>query len=62
MEIKQIHSMFWGDADHTCVGLTADTSTGTNELIGTPYNETSIIWDAVKAFPVDQIAEYVGVV
>ena len=60
MEIKQIHSMFWADADHTCVGLVADTNTGTNETIATPYNETSIIWNAVKEFSVDQITEYVG--
>lgn len=59
MQIKQIHSMFWADVEHTAVGLNADTDEGNNLLIGTPYNDTSIIWDAVRAFPADQIAEYV---
>jgi hypothetical protein len=59
MEIKKIHSMRWATADNTFVGLIADTDTGNNESIGTPYNDTSIIWEAVRAFPVDQIAEYV---
>jgi hypothetical protein len=59
MEIKKIHSMRWATPDNTFVGLIADTDTGNNESIGTPYDNTSIIWDAVRAFPVDQIAEYV---
>ena len=58
MKIKKIHSMFWATAEHDTVGLNADTDTGDDQLIGTPYNETSIIWEAVQAFPVDQIAEY----
>jgi hypothetical protein len=59
MQIKKIHSMRWATEDKTFVGLIADTDTGNNESIGTPYNEASIIWDAVKAFPVNQIEEYV---
>ena len=59
MEIKKIHSMRWATADNTFVCLIADTATGNNEQIGTPYNNTSIIWEAVQAFPVDQIAEYI---
>jgi hypothetical protein len=59
MEIKKIHSMRWATPDNTFVGLIADTDTGNNESIGTPYDNTSIIWDAVQAFPVDQIAAYV---
>jgi hypothetical protein len=59
MEIKKIHSMRWATADNTFVCLIADTGTGNNEQIGTPYGNTSIIWEAVQAFPVDQIAEYV---
>ena len=51
--------MRWATADNTFVCLIADTGTGNNEQIGTPYGNTSIIWEAVQAFPVDQIAEYV---
>lgn len=58
MEIKKIHSMRWATADKAYVGLIADTDTGDQESIGTPYGPDSIIWDAVKEFPVDQIAEY----
>jgi hypothetical protein len=58
MKIKKIHSMRWATPDNTFVGLIADTDTGDNESIGTPYDETSIIWDDVRAFSVDQIAEY----
>jgi len=59
MEIKKIHSMRWATLDNTFVSLIADTDTGNNEEIGTPYGEASIIWEAVRAFPVDQIDEYV---
>ena len=59
MEIKKIHSMRWATLDKSFVVLIADTNTGNNEEIATPYGEASIIWDAVKAFPVDQIAAYV---
>lgn len=59
MQIKKIHSMRWATEDKSYVGLVADTDTGNNESIGTPYSEASIIWEAVKAFPVDQIGEYV---
>ena len=51
--------MWWGDANRSVVGLIADTNEGTNITIGTPYDATSIVWDAVQAFPVDQISEYV---
>jgi hypothetical protein len=60
MEIKKIHSMRWATADNTFVCLFADTNTGNNEEIGTPYDNTSIIWDAVKSFPTDEIAAYVA--
>lgn len=59
MEIKKIHSMRWAAPDNTFVVLIADTNTGNNEEIATPYDETSIIWNAVRSFPVDQIAEYI---
>ena len=59
MQIKLIHSMFWANTEHTCVGLNADTEEGNNLLIGTPYDSTSIIWDAVMAFPAADISEYV---
>jgi hypothetical protein len=59
MEIKNIHSMRWALQDKSYVVLVADTNTGNNEEIATPYGELSIIWDAVKAYPVNQIADYV---
>ena len=59
MQIKQIHSMRWATPDQTFVVLFADTDTGNNEEIGTPYDSTSIIWVAVQAFPESQIAAYV---
>lgn len=58
MQIIKIHSMWWGDEDKTSVGLIADTDQGTNLTIGTPYDATSIIWGAVQAFTVAQIANY----
>lgn len=51
--------MRWATPDRTYVGLIADTDTGNNENIGTPYDSTSIIWEAVQAFPVNEIAPYV---
>lgn len=51
--------MRWATSDKSYVVLFADTNTGSNEQIATPYGEASIIWDAVKSFPVDQITEYV---
>lgn len=51
--------MQWGDENHTCVGLTADTNAGDNVQIGTPYNDMSIIWNAVKSFPVNEIAAFI---
>jgi hypothetical protein len=59
MIINKINSMTWGNKEHTVVSLLADTNEGNNLSIGTPYDTSSIIWDAVQAFPVDQIAEYV---
>ena len=58
MQVKKIHLMQWGTLDKTIVRLIADTDTGDNEEIGTPYSPLSIIWDAVKEFPVDQIQPY----
>ena len=51
--------MRWALQDKSYVVLVADTNTGNNEEIATPYGELSIIWDAVKAYPVNQIADYV---
>lgn len=51
--------MRWATQDMSYVVLIADTNTGNNEEIATPYGETSIIWDAVRAFPVGEIAAYV---
>ena len=59
MQVTKIHSMWWGDAAKTSVGLIADTDEGNELTIGTPYDTSSIIWDAVRAYPADQIAEYV---
>jgi hypothetical protein len=59
MQIKKIHSMRWATPDNTFVGLIADTDTGDNESIGTPYGTASIIWEALQTFPVDQISDYV---
>ena len=59
MQIKKIHSMRWATPDQTFVVLFADTDTGNNEEIGTPYDSTSIIWEAVQAFPVSEITAYV---
>lgn len=55
MQVFKIHEMRWGNEDKTFVYLVADTNTGNNELISTPYNEESIIWGAVEAFPVEDI-------
>jgi hypothetical protein len=57
MQIKKIHSMKWTE-DKSYVVLIADTGTGDSEEIATPYNETSIIWADVQAFPVDQIQPF----
>lgn len=59
MQIKQIHSMQWATSDHSFVRLVADTDEDNSQIIGTPYSDLSIIWDAVKAYPVEDIAEYV---
>lgn len=59
MEIKKIHSMKWATEDNSYVVLVADTDTGDNEEIATPYSEESIIWESVRAFPVEQIQPYV---
>jgi hypothetical protein len=59
MEIKNIHSMRWALQDKSYVVLIADTNTGNNEEIATPYGEASIIWDAVRTYPIDQIGDYV---
>lgn len=58
MQVSKIHSMRWGDEARQCVILRADTDTGINEEISTPYNAESVIWDAVQAFPASQIGAY----
>ena len=60
IEVKKIYEMKWATEEKTYVILIADTNTGDGEEIATPYSEESIIWDAVRAFPVDQIGEYVA--
>lgn len=60
MDIIQIHSMCWANPEHTAVQIYADTDTGTNESIGTPYDTSSIIWEKVSAFPISEITEYVA--
>lgn len=57
MQVLAIHEMRWANPEKTSVRLIADTNTGKQELIHTPYNADSIIWDAVRAFPADQIME-----
>jgi hypothetical protein len=57
MVVTKIYYMYWDNPEHTTVGLLADTNEGDNLLIGTPYNDTSIIWDAVSAYPEDQILD-----
>ena len=52
--------MRWALEDKSYVVLIADTNTGNNEEIATPYGETSIIWESVQAFPVEEIAAYVA--
>lgn len=61
MQVFTIHEMRWANTEQTSVYLVADTSTGNGELIGTPYNAESIIWDAVRAFPVENIQPMVEV-
>jgi hypothetical protein len=58
MEIKKIHLMQWGDIEKTGVRLIADTDTGDNEDIGTPYGPDSIIWTAVQTFSVEEIQPF----
>lgn len=59
MKVSKIHSMRWGNEARQSVILRADTDTGMNEEIATPYNADSIIWDAVQTFPADQIEAFV---
>lgn len=58
MRVLKIYSMTWGNAAQTSVRLVADTDEGSNLEIGTPYSSESIIWDAVRAYPVSQIQPY----
>lgn len=60
MKIYKIHSIQWSNVDHTSVFVVADTNQGNGLSIGTPYDKSSIIWDSVKAFPLENIAEYVS--
>lgn len=61
INIHLIRTMAWANEDQSLVLLCADTDTGQGESIMTPYSEESIIWEAVKAFPVDQIEPFVPV-
>lgn len=60
MQIKKIYSMQWGDPNHELVRLFADTNEGDNQEVGTPYGPDSIIWESVKAFPIENISPYVA--
>jgi hypothetical protein len=61
MIITQIKSMQWMDANKQLVSLIADTSDeGLNLEIGTTYGPESIIWEAIRVFPIDQIKAYVA--
>lgn len=57
MQVFKINEMRWADIDQTTVRLVADTNTGNGEVIYTPYSADSIIWDAVRAYPADQILQ-----
>lgn len=59
MQILNINSMRWLNPEKTLIGLNADTEDGDSQEISTPYSAESIIWDAVQAFPQNEIAEYV---
>lgn len=59
MKILQIKRMWWGDEKQTLVCLIADTDEGTGLTIGTPYDERSIIWTDVQAYPKELIEPYV---
>lgn len=48
--------MQWSNEERTGVVVVADTVTGNNEIISTPYNSDSIIWDAICLFPKEHIA------
>lgn len=61
MQLFKIHKMRWANQEKSIVTLIADTDTGMNEEIHTPYSNESIIWDDVKSFPVDGIGEFVPV-
>lgn len=51
--------MWWMDPNKQLVALIADTSDeGPNLEIGTTYSDESIIWEALQAFPVEQIEPY----
>lgn len=62
MKITKIHSMQWADEAKSVVCLTANTDTGNMQSIGTPYDTTSIIWDVISTFQINQIADYVALV
>jgi hypothetical protein len=55
MQVFNIHEMRWANVEKNSVYMVADTNTGERELIGTPYNAESIVWSAVRQYPVDQI-------
>lgn len=59
MRLTQIKSMRWSNEDHTEVCLVADIADDEeNASIGTPYDERSIIWADVQAFPKELIEPY----
>jgi hypothetical protein len=59
MKITKIKKMWWGNKEKTTVGLIVDTDNqGLNLNVGTPYDSSSIIWEYIKEFPIDQIEDY----
>ena len=55
MQIKKIYEMIWADSNKKTVHLVADTDTGAKENIWTPYSQESIIWDAIRVVPIEDI-------
>ena len=51
--------MQWADENKTGVSLLADTDTENKLSIGTPYDTTSIVWDSISKFPLEEISGYV---
>ena len=55
MQVFKIYQMRWVNEEKSIVSLVADTDTGAQEQIFTPYSAESIIWNEVLSFPPEQI-------